>query len=181
MSILSCRGRGDTFLFNLAKDNTPDSTPFPGFQACLWNKGRIFLLRLSPLLLCGCVKELTMGFREFLWCHSGCSTQRLYLQYTLIGRNLLRRLSCTDWRALQCRQSLRATHARWCVNTSPDTMGEDTSFVFKSQENRSHYQPEPKITTRIYLTAGETARPHIMSVTRCSVCEVLYTCTCTNP
>lgn len=31
-------------------------------------------------------------------------------------------------------------HACWCVNTDSDTMGEEISFVFEGQENRSHYQ-----------------------------------------
>lgn len=56
------------------------------------------------------------------------------------------------------------------VNTNTDTMGEEISSVFESEENRSHYQLEPNIGTtqsycsRIYFIAGEPARPDIKRV-----------------
>ena len=66
----------------------------------------------------------------------------------LIGRNLLIRLPCREWSAPSRRQSFGRAHALRGVNTNTDTMGEEISFVFESEENRSHYRLEPKVGTR---------------------------------
>lgn len=66
----------------------------------------------------------------------------------LIGRNLLIRLPCREWSAPSRRQSSGRAHALRGVNTNTDTMGEEISFVFESEENRSHYRLEPKVGTR---------------------------------